>query len=197
MAPRGKADVKSARLVVIGASLGGAVAIQAVLESLPEDFAVPIVITQHRHRSSGEMLSQFFCRVTNLRVVDADDNMPIESRHVYLAPPDYHLLIDRGVLRLSVEEPVHYSRPSIDILFETAADTYRGRVIGVVLTGANADGAEGSRAIRKQGGVVIVQDPETAEAPAMPKAALPSASAVVPLAKIGETIVATAARMGA
>lgn len=196
MAPRGKAAAKNAELVVIGASLGGALAIQAVLKSLPEDFAVPIVITQHRHRSSGEMLSQFFCRVTNLRVLDADDNMPIESRHVYLAPPDYHLLIGRGVLRLSVEDPVHYSRPSIDVLFETAADTYRGRVIAVVLTGANGDGAEGARAIRKQGGVVIVQDPDTAEAPAMPTAALPSASAVVPLTKIGETIAATAAGMG-
>ena len=121
----------------------------------------------------------YFRRETDLKVVDAEDKQWIEPGHVYLAPADYHLLIDRngarGELSLSVDERVHFSRPSIDVLFESAADAYSDLLIGIVLTGSNDDGAQGAARIKARGGIVIAQDPATAEAPAMPRAAIAAA----------------------
>jgi two-component system chemotaxis response regulator CheB len=147
-------------------------ALETIFKGLPRDFGVPIVVAQHRHRRSNEGLPAFFRRVTHMSVVDADDKQWIQPGHVYLAPADYHLMVERGELSLSVEDAVRYSRPSIDVLFESAADAYGAALIGVVLTGANEDGAQGARRIKERGGVVVVQDPQTAEAPAMPKAAI-------------------------
>jgi two-component system chemotaxis response regulator CheB len=169
----------SPELVVIGCSLGGMNALQVILSNLTRDFCVPIAVAQHRHKKSNEGLPAYFRRQTDLKVVDAEDKQWIQPGHVYFAPADYHLLIERngarGELSLSVDEAVRYSRPSIDVLFESAADAYKDRVVGVVLTGANDDGAHGAARIKARGGIVIAQEPETAEAPAMPKAAIQAA----------------------
>jgi len=163
-------------IIVIGCSLGGMHALQTILSHLAADFCVPIVVAQHRHRNSNEGLPAFFRRSTKFNVVDADDKQWIEPSHVYLAPADYHLLVerngDRGELHLSCEDAVRYSRPSIDVLFESAADAFGAAVTGVILTGSNEDGARGARRIKESGGIVIVQDPLTAEAPEMPRAAV-------------------------
>ena len=158
------------QLIVIGCSLGGMHAIQTILSGLPPDFCVPIVVAQHRHKKSNEGLPAYFRRNTQFNVVDAEDKQWIKPSHVYLAPADYHLLVERGELHLSVEDAVRHSRPSIDVLFESAADAYGAELIGVVLTGANDDGARGAKRIKERGGLVVVQDPRTAEAPEMPAA---------------------------
>jgi two-component system chemotaxis response regulator CheB len=163
-------------LIVIGCSLGGMHALHVILSNLTQSFCVPIAVAQHRHKQSNEGLPAYFRRETDLKVVDAEDKQWIEPGHVYLAPANYHLLIERngvrGELSLSVDERVHYSRPSIDVLFESAADAYAGQVIGIVLTGSNDDGAHGAARIKARGGIVIAQDPDSAEAPAMPRAAI-------------------------
>jgi two-component system chemotaxis response regulator CheB len=161
-------------LVVIGCSLGGMHALQTILNGLSPEFCIPIVVAQHRHRNSNEGLPAFFRRSTHFNVIDAEDKQWIEPSHVYLAPADYHLLVERsdgrGELHLSCEAAVRHSRPSIDVLFESAADAYGPQLIGVVLTGSNEDGARGAKRIKQRGGVVVVQDPLTAEAPEMPGA---------------------------
>ena len=159
-------------LIVIGCSLGGMYALESVLCALPADFETPIAIAQHRHKKSNDRLPDFYRRSCKLDVVDAEDKQWIKPRTVYFAPPDYHLLVAKGEFNLSVDDLVRYSRPSIDVLFESAADAYGPRLIGVVLTGANDDGAEGAKRIKSRGGLVVVQDPETAEAPQMPRAAI-------------------------
>jgi two-component system chemotaxis response regulator CheB len=176
---RERAAPRAARgpeLIVIGCSLGGMNALQVILSNLPHDFCVPIAIAQHRHKKSSDSLPAYFRRQTDLKVVDAEDKQWIQPGHVYLAPADYHLLIERngsrGELSLSVDEAVRYSRPSIDVLFESAADAYRDRVVAIVLTGANDDGSRGAARIKARGGMVVVQDPEQAEAPAMPGATI-------------------------
>ena len=167
---------RTPELIVIGCSLGGMNALQTILSNLSRDFCVPIAVAQHRHKKSNEGLPAYFRRQTDLRVVDAEDKQWIQPGHVYLAPADYHLLIERngprGELSLSVDEAVRYSRPSIDVLFESAADAYKDRVVAIVLTGANDDGARGAARIKTRGGMVIAQEPETAEAPTMPSATI-------------------------
>jgi two-component system chemotaxis response regulator CheB len=162
-------------MIAIGCSLGGMHALQEIFAALPADFCVPIVVAQHRHRRSNEGLPAYFRRIATLPVVDAEDKQWVKPGHIYLAPADYHLLVEKGELSLSVDEAVRYSRPSIDVLFESAADAYGPSLIGVVLTGANEDGARGAKRIKQRGGMVVVQDPATAEAPTMPKAAIDAA----------------------
>ena len=179
--------MKQVDLIVIGCSLGGMHALQAIFVSLPKDFCVPIAIVQHRHKTSNENLPGFFRRTTSMRVVDVEDQQWIKPGFVYLAPANYHLLVERGAFSLSVDDTVGHSRPSIDVLFETAADAYRETLVGVVLTGANADGARGVHQIKRRGGFVIAQDPLTAEAPAMPQAAVNTGRVdrILPLEGIG------------
>lgn len=174
-------------LVVIGCSLGGMHALQVVLSALPADFPLPIAIVQHRYRTSNEGLPAYFRRQTRLVVVDATDKEFLRPGTVYFAPADYHLLVDRGELSLSIDAAVAYSRPSVDVLFESAADAYAERLIGVVLTGANSDGARGAARIKRRGGFVIVQQPETADAPEMPRAAVEATTVdrILPLERIG------------
>ena len=178
-------------LIVIGCSLGGMRALEAILCALPPEFDTPVAIAQHRHKNSGDHLPDFFRRSCKLRVVDADDKQSIDRNTVYFAPADYHLLIDGAAFSLSVDEQVRHSRPSIDVLFESAADAYGSRLIGVVLTGANDDGAAGVKRIKQRGGVVVVQDPKTAEAPAMPQAAIAAAAVdrILPLEEIAPFLV--------
>jgi two-component system chemotaxis response regulator CheB len=127
---------------------------------------------QHRHKQSDHLLTTLLQDETPLGVCEVEDKAPIMAGNVYFAPADYHLLVDRGFFTLTTDEPVRYSRPSIDVMFESAADAYGAQTVGVILTGANADGAAGLRRIVDRGGLAIIQTPATAESPAMPDAAL-------------------------
>jgi len=185
------AKAKKFELIVVGTSLGGMHALQAILRALPGTFPVPLAVVQHRHRASNEGLPAFLRREADLKVVDAEDKQPIRKGSVYLAPANYHLLVERGTFSLSVDEAVAYSRPSIDVLFESAADAYGATVAAVILTGANEDGARGAERIKKRGGFVIVQDPNTAEAPAMPKGTIDRVRVdrILPLDRIGPFLI--------
>ncbi|NJN92448.1 MAG: chemotaxis protein CheB [Leptolyngbyaceae cyanobacterium RM2_2_4] len=174
------------KLVVIGTSLGGLSALKLLLAELPDDFPAAIAVVQHRHRDSEDRMSSFlrpYIALPIKEVVDKDDLLP---GTVYVAPADYHLLVEAGYFTLSTDEPVSYARPSIDVLFESAADVYGEFVIGVILTGANQDGAKGLAAIKAQGGSTIVQEPSTAESATMPEAAIATAVVdwVLPLSEI-------------
>jgi two-component system chemotaxis response regulator CheB len=174
-------------LIVIGTSWGGLDALSRLLDGLHDDVHQPIVVAQHRSAESEDLvLGQLLQHHTRRVVTDPDDKTPLERDHVYLSPPDYHLLVENGHLALSTDAPVQFARPSIDVLFQSAADAYGLHTIGIVLTGANSDGAEGLARIKGRGGVAIVQDPATSERRTMPDAALAAtaADAVLPLDEI-------------
>ena len=156
-------------IIVVGCSLGGMQALQVILAGLPDDFCIPIAVVQHRHRRSDEGLPAFLRRSSKMAVVDVQDKQWIKPGTVYLAPANYHLLVEKGVFNLSVDDAVRHSRPSVDVLFESAADAYGACVIGLVLTGSNIDGTRGAERIKRRGGIVLAQDPATAEAPEMPQ----------------------------
>lgn len=159
--------------VVIGASAGGVEALSILLGALPPGYPAAVIIVMHLSRERPSLLPALFQARCVLEVREAVDKEPVSPGTVYLAPPDYHLLIDPGPqLALSVDDPVLFSRPSIDVLFESAADEYRERLLGVVLTGGNEDGARGLAAIRAAGGLGAVQQPDTAQVGVMPRAAL-------------------------
>ena len=161
------------RLIVIGASAGGLEAILQILTVLPKDFSLPIVIAQHQASQNVSYFADILNKKIAIKVVDAEDKMSIKRSTIYLAPPAYHLQIEADqVFSLSTDEPVHYARPSIDVLFESAANVYKQALIGILLTGANEDGAEGIATIQKQGGVILIQDPKTASSPEMPSAGI-------------------------
>lgn len=175
-------------LIVVGASWGGLDAVGRLLADILDEIEQPIVIAQHRHTSAapGGLADLLRLRIRR-PVQDVEDKMPIEPRNVYVAPPDYHLLVEPGSFALSVDERVQYARPSIDVLFESAAFAYGTGLIGIILTGANEDGAAGLAAVKGRGGVAIVQEPDGAERRTMPDAAIAAtvADAVLPLEEIG------------
>ena len=175
-------------LIAIGASWGGLNAVSTLLEALDPDADAAVVVAQHRAAEAPEGLAGLLQKRTRLAVQEAEDKDAIEPGHVYLAPLDYHLLVERsGTLALSTDDRVQFARPSIDVLFESAAEAYREHCIGVVLTGLNEDGAAGLGRIKALGGVAIVQDPRTAERGEMPAAAIAATEAdmVLPLEEIG------------
>jgi two-component system, chemotaxis family, protein-glutamate methylesterase/glutaminase len=180
-------------LLVVGSSLGGLHALATVLAGLGDGFPLPIVIAQHREAGSDDLLCTLLQRSCSLPVGSPEDKDEITAGRVYIAPPDYHLLIDEGRFALSTEGPVNSARPSIDVLFESAADAYGQGVIGVVLTGMSNDGALGAARIEARGGLVVVQDLETAEGKVMPRAAMAACGAcqVLALAEIGPFLAAT------
>jgi two-component system, chemotaxis family, protein-glutamate methylesterase/glutaminase len=163
-------------LVVVGCSLGGYNALQVILRALPRDYPLPIAIVQHRGLDGAERLASALQELTALPVREVEDKEPIVSGCVHVAPPDYHLLVEAGHFALSVDNKVLSARPSIDMLFESAADAYLDRVIAVVLTGASRDGAQGALRVKKKGGIVVVQDPSTAESRVMPESAIAACS---------------------
>lgn len=174
-----RAALAKIRAIVIGASAGGVQALTVLLPVLTAPVAVFVVVHLPRERPS--LLAEIFKARCALRVCEAEDKEPVQPGTIYFAPPDYHLLIDEGpALSLSVDEPVQHSRPSVDVLFETAADHYRDALMGIVLTGANQDGTAGLRAVQARGGLAIVQQPDTAQATLMPG----SAAAACPLASV-------------
>lgn len=168
-------------LVVIGASTGGLQVLRRVLSALPATFRLPIAVVQHRQPVTSNALEFVLQQACALPVREAADKQPIEPGRVYLAPVGYHLLVDGDHFALSTEDPILYAQPSIDVLFETAAESFGARAIGVVLTGSSKDGANGLAAIRRHEGVAIVESPATACAATMPEAAKRAAPDAVEL----------------
>lgn len=160
------------RLIVVGASWGGLHALSTIVHALPATFGAPMLVVQHRSKDAAGLLAELLQDVTPLRVLEPEDKEPLVDGSVYVAPPDYHVLVDDGHLALSTDAAVRFSRPSIDVALSSAADAFGAEAIGVVLTGANDDGARGLRRIIDRGGWGIVQAPETAEVRTMPDAAL-------------------------
>jgi two-component system chemotaxis response regulator CheB len=174
--------------VVIGVSAGGMQALNTILPELPGGFPLSVIIVQHTHPTSDDFLVRYLDEKCCVKVKEADEKEKILPGVVYLAPSNYHLLVENEkIFSLSTESPVNFARPSIDVLFETAADAYGEKVVGVILTGANHDGSRGLLQIKKAGGLTVVQDPETADAKAMPQAAIETVQPehILPLEKIG------------
>jgi len=182
---------KDLQALVIGASAGAVEALLCILPSLPANYPLPVMIVVHLPPQSDSILASLLASRCQIKVKEAEDKEPVCPGTAYLAPPNYHLLVEPDFrLSLSVDDPVLYSRPSIDVLFESAADAYGNALTGVILTGANSDGARGLRAVSKAGGLALVQTPASAEASAMPKAALdacPAARALT-LPQIAEVL---------
>ena len=179
----------SFRAVVIGVSAGGMEALNTLLPTLPEQFPLSVLVVQHRLAGSDDYLAKSLDRTCAVRVKEAEEKETLQAGCVYLAPADYHLLVERDqTLSLSVDEKENYSRPSIDVLFESAAYVWSSQLIGIILTGANSDGAKGLALIKKRGGTTIVQAPETAQYDTMPRAAVGSADHILPIPKIGELL---------
>lgn len=193
-------------LIVVGASLGGLHALEVLLKGLPKDFPVPVAIAQHRHKTSDGSLSAVLQQQCAVPITEVEDKDIIMPGRVYVAPADYHLLVEASqtewgsqeeyrtsipTLALSTEAPVLYARPSIDVLFESAADAYGEKVIGVILTGASNDGSQGLASIKANGGLTIVQEPSTAYCATMPKAAIAAVAIdwILPLHEIAPLIV--------
>jgi two-component system chemotaxis response regulator CheB len=186
----------SSSVVVVGASAGAVDALSVLLPALPAQYPFAVAVVVHLPPDRKSVMAELFQPKCRVRVKEAEDKEPFVAGTVYFAPPDYHLMVEPdGRLSLSSEEPVLYSRPSIDVLFETAADALGPAAVGVVLTGGSADGARGLRAIADAGGVPLVQDPSTAAVPAMPEAALAACptAAALPLDRLAEHL----ARLGA
>lgn len=174
--------------IVIGVSAGGIAALNTILPALDKRFGLPVFIVQHIGQESGNYLVEHFKDRCGMKVKEAEDKEQVHGGIIYFAPPGYHLLVELdGTFALSTEGKVNYSRPSIDVLFETAADAYQNQLVAVILTGANADGAAGLAAVKQLGGMIIVQSPETAEVETMPLAAIAATTVdhILPLVDIG------------
>jgi two-component system chemotaxis response regulator CheB len=177
--------------VAIGASAGGVDALLALLPNLPAGFAAAVIVVLHVPAARSSALPQLLARVCQLPVKEAEDKETLLAGHIYIAPGGYHLLVepDRS-LSFSLDAPVNYARPAIDVLFESAALAYEARLLAIVLTGANADGAAGLAAVKAQGGQGWVQDPREAQASTMPEAAIATGCAelVLPLKDLGQRL---------
>ena len=161
------------KAVVIGTSAGGLNALDKIFSGLDDDFNLPVMLVQHKHVESDDYLAKYLNKLSHLNFKEAEEKEIITKGNVYIAPADYHLLVEEDfTLSLSVDEKVHYCRPAIDILFETAAEAYGRHLIGIILTGANEDGAQGMVNIKNVGGLTIAQDPKCAEVDYMPRAVI-------------------------
>jgi two-component system chemotaxis response regulator CheB len=162
----------SFRFVAVGTSLGGFQALRIVLGALPKDFPLPIAVVQHRRYDDTEPFASLLNGYTDLSIVEVEDKDVIEPERVYLCPSNYHLLVDRDHFALSTDAPVLHARPSIDMFFESAADSFGEGLVGLLLTGMSKDGTAGLRRIKDRGGYAIVQDPSRAEGHIMPESAI-------------------------
>ena len=177
--------------VVIGASAGGLHALLAILKQLPRNYALPVVVVQHIGEHMEPSLADYLDRCCDISVREADEKQFIEGSTVYIAPAGYHLLVEEDrTFSLSVDPRVQYARPSIDVLFDSAADAFGPNLVGVVLTGANADGSQGLKKIKTVGGMAVVQNPDTAEASEMPRKAMEITAVdyVMALEEIGQLL---------
>ncbi len=180
------------RAVVVGGSAGGLKALAEILSFIPQFFRPSILVVLHLHASDGGALARHLSRLTALPVIEPSDKEPIVPSHIYVAPADYHMLVERDeTIALSLEDRVNHSRPSIDVLFETAASAWRQSVVAVILSGASADGARGVQAVKAAGGLAIAQDPGEAEHGFMPQAAIDTGAVdrVLRLSEIGPLLV--------
>ncbi len=180
------------KAIVIGVSAGGLKALVKLFADLPSNFPIPILVTQHLHPSEDSYLATLLGRITQLEVKEAGDKDEIKPGVIYLAPPNYHLLIERKkTISLSSDEKVNFSRPSIDVMFESATNAWGTGLIGIILTGASSDGSEGITKIKAAGGFTIAEAPATAEYPLMPQSAIDTGAIdlVLTLDKIGEFII--------
>jgi len=165
--------LRNLRAVVTGVSAGGLEALNSLLAVIPADFALALVIVQHRLPQQDDFLAELLGKICRLPVKEAEDKEAVLGGVVYLAPANYHLQIEADkTFSLSIDAKVNFSRPSIDVLFETAAEAYGPGLVGIILTGASRDGAAGLRRIKEKNGIAVVQDPKTAAYPAMPLASL-------------------------
>lgn len=166
--------LSNVKCILIGGSAGCGALIQKIFASIPVNFKIPIVIVRHiRHDDIDNSYSKLLSEKYSLKVVEPEDKEPINNSTIYIAPPGYHLMIEPSkIFSLNIDERVHYSRPSIDVLFESGAKAYKSEVLGILLSGSNSDGAFGIKEINKHNGLTVVQDPKTAEFPFMPESAL-------------------------
>ena len=161
------------KIIVIGVSAGGTDALCEILTTLPASFPLPIVIVQHLHPEQNGYMLEHLKQIWQINVEEAIDKSAIKKGNIYFAPPNYHLLIeDENTFALSVDEKVCYARPSVDVLFKSAADVYGESILAIILTGANSDGTEGIKYIKKKGGMAIAQDPKDAYSSLMPQSAI-------------------------
>ena len=183
--------MKPFRIVTVGTSLGGFEALAVVLSGLPKSFPVPVAVVQHRSVEDSEGIVPLLSSRTDLKVEEVEDKTEFKTGHVYVGPPNYHLLVEVNHFSLSTDPPVMFARPSIDVLFESAADSYQNGVVAVLLTGMSRDGSAGAARIKECGGVVVVQDPKSAEGSMMPAAAMSSVAVdkVLPLPEIAPYLV--------
>jgi len=159
--------------IVIGVSSGGMSALKYIFSELPVSFSIPIIIVQHISAHSDNEWINLLNDKSNLTIKEADEKEKITTGKVYIAPANYHLMIEKDkTFLLTIDKRVNFARPSIDVLFESAALAYRDKLIGIILTGANNDGTKGIKIIKELGGIVIIQDPKTAESPTMPASAI-------------------------
>jgi two-component system chemotaxis response regulator CheB len=166
-------------------------AFRILLKAFPADFAVPLALVLHRETGHEDILVKVLQKSSRLVVVEVEDKQSIIPGHVFVAPAGYHMLVEKDHLALSTDAPVLYARPSIDVLLESAADSFGDQVVGVILTGASEDGAQGLAAIKRKGGMTVVQDPSTADAPTMPEAAIAASTVdmILPLKEMGPFLV--------
>ena len=161
------------KAIVIGTSAGGLTALTKILSKLPADYTIPVIVVQHRSRESNLLFEEVLQKSCSLKVQQAEEKEKIEAGKIYVAAPNYHLLIEQDeTFSLSAGELIKFSRPSIDILFETAALAYKKKLISILLTGSNSDGAAGSLAVKKAGGLTIAQNPDEAQYSPMPQSAV-------------------------
>lgn len=161
------------KVIAIGASVGGLKTLYSLFDALKQVELPPVLIVQHLHRSTENVCTFFEDIDTHLNFVQVDDKLTLESNCVYIAPPDYHMYVEQShTISLSIDDKVCYSRPSVDVLFESVAKVFGKKSIGIVLSGANSDGANGLAILKDAGAYTIIQDPETAECAVMPRAAL-------------------------
>jgi two-component system chemotaxis response regulator CheB len=186
------------RAVVIGGSAGGFEAITVILPALPGDFLLPVLVVQHLHPRDDGSFARHLARATRLPVIEPCDKETIERGRVYAAPANYHMLVERdgSTIALSIDERVNWSRPSIDVLFESGARAWGDGMIAIILSGANDDGTKGMRAVREAGGFTIAQDPASAQTPVMPQAAIDAGvvDEVLGLEQIGKRLVELGSR---
>ncbi len=160
-------------MVVIGGSAGSLSVVTGILSALPMPLAAKIIVVLHRKNTSDIILLALLSKKTALPVIEVEDKEELQPGHIYLTPPDYHLLIETcNSFSLDSSDRVHYSRPSIDVTFISVAEMFRNKVIGILLSGSNGDGAKGLAYIKRNGGTTLVQNPETAEFPFMPQQAI-------------------------
>jgi two-component system chemotaxis response regulator CheB len=176
---------------VIGVSSGGMSALKLFLAALPKEFDLPLIVVQHVSPHSDNSWINILAKGTHLKIKEADEKELIEKKTVYIAPPNYHLLIEKDkTFSLSIDEKVNYARPSVDVLFESAADAYSNSLIGIILTGSGSDGSKGLKRVKEKGGLTIAQDPHTAESGHMPAAAIAATQVdhILPLENIADLL---------